>query len=285
MSKLKMDFRQPPARLADHFSFFYHFQQDDDRFEGVDRADYAQFRFILRGDNARYRFIDGTEQAMPDIYVLGPTTGSSTLSCDGAAEAIGVGLMPHGWAALVPMDASAAANRLFDAKDLFGPIVTEVYEKLRATPDFDARVAILEEMLVTLMRRQKPGYQAFVAQVNEWLAGTVAPEVNDLVALTGLSLRQVQRGCKRYFGSPPKVLARKYRALRAAVAMMHRDPELDEMLVEGFYDQSHVTREIKHFTGMTPRAFAQHPTELNREIAKRIALERENPIRRGGVIT
>src|SRR5882757_6318941 len=166
MSNLKMDFRQPHARLADHFSFFYHFQQSDDRFEAVDRADYAQFRFILRGRNARYRFVDGTEQAMPEIYILGPTTGSSTLSCDGAAEAIGVGLMPHGWAALVPMDASAAANRWFDAKDLFGTIVVEVCEKLRATQDFDARVAILEEMLVTLMARQKPVYQAFVGKVN-----------------------------------------------------------------------------------------------------------------------
>nr|WP_272628014.1 helix-turn-helix domain-containing protein [Sphingomonas sp. QA11] len=103
--------------------------------------------------------------------------------------------------------------------------------------------------------------------------------------MTGLSLRQVQRGCKRYFGPPSKVLARKYRALRGAVAMMHRDPELNEMLEEGFYSQSRVTREIKHFTGMTPRAFAEHPTGLNREIAKRIALERENPIRRNGAIT
>ena len=285
MSNLTMDFRQPRAGLADHFSFFYHFQQGDDRFEGVDRADYAQFRFILQGRNARYRFVDGVEQAMPDIYILGPTTGSSNLSCEGAAEAIGVGLMPLGWAALVPMDASAAANRLVDAKDLFGNTVTQVYEKLRATPDFDARVAIFEEMLVTLMKRQKPVYQAFVGQVNTWLASAAAPDINDLVELTGLSLRQVQRGCNRYFGSPPKELARKYRALRAAVAMTHGDPDLDDLLVEGFYDQSHVIREIKHFTGMTPRTFAEHPTELNREIAKRIALERQNPLSRSGVIT
>jgi AraC-like DNA-binding protein len=285
MSNLTMDFRQPRAGLADHFSFFYHFQQSGDRFEGVDRADYAQFRFILRGRNARYRFVDGTEQAMPDIYILGPTTGSSNLSCDGASEAIGVGLMPHGWAALVPMDASAAANRLFDAKDLFGNIVVEVHEKLRATQDFDARVAIFEEMLGTLMQRQQPVYQAFVDQVNIWLASAAAPDIEDLIALTGLSLRQVQRSCNRYFGSPPKELARKYRALRAAVAITHGDPDLDDLLVEGFYDQSHVIREIKHFTGMTPRTFAEHPTELNREIAKRIALERRNPLRRSGVIT
>ena len=273
MSNLKMDFRQPPARLADHFSFFYHFQQDDDRFEGVDRADYAQFRFILRGRNARYRFVDGTEQAMPDIYILGPTTGCSSLSCDGAAEAIGVGLMPHGWAALVPMDASAAANRLFDAKDLFGPIVTEVYEKLRATPEFDARVAILEEMLVTLMTRQKPGYQAFVGQVNAWLAGATAPEIDDLVALTGLSLRQVQRGCKRYFGSPPKVLARKYRALRAAVALVSESQTVDDLIARGFYDQSHLIREIKQFTGHTPRQIKAEPSLLSQlTITQRVAL-------------
>jgi AraC-like DNA-binding protein len=285
MSNLQMSYRQPRAELADHFSFFYHFQQSDDRFEGVDRADYAQFRFILRGRNARYRFVDGTEQAMPDIYILGPTTGSSSLSCDDEAEAIGVGLMPHGWAALVPMDASAAANRLFDAKDLFGTIVTDVYERLRATPDFDARIAIFEEMLVTLMARQQPVYQAFVDQVNQWLDDAAAPDINDLVELTGLSIRQVQRSCKRYFGSPPKLLARKYRALRAAVAMTHGDPDLDDLLVDGFYDQSHLNREIKYFTGMTPHAFAEHPTELNREIAKRIALERQNPIGRSGVIT
>ncbi len=285
MSNLTMDFLQPSAPLADHFSFFYHFRQSDDRFEGVDRADYAQLRFILRGCNARYRFVDGTEQAMPDIYILGPTTGCSQLSCDGAAEAVGVGLMPHGWAALVPMDASAAANRLFDAKDLFGDIVSEVYRELRATQDFATRVAIFEQMLVTLMARQQPSYQPFVAEVNAWLADTAAPDIADLVARTRLSLRQVQRSCKRYFGSPPKELVRKYRALRAAVAMTHDDAGLDDLLLESFYDQSHLIREIKHFTGMTPRVFAEQPTELNREIAKRIALERQNPIGRSCLIT
>lgn len=285
MSDLQMDFRQPRAELADHFSFFYHFKQSADRFEAVDRADYAQFRFILRGRNARYRFVDGTEQAMPEIYVLGPTTGSSNLSCDDAAEAIGVGLMPLGWASLVPMDASAAANRLFDAKDLFGDVVVETCKKLRATEDFEVRVAIFEEMLAALMSRQQPVYKAFVREVNEWLAGATAPDVNDLIKLTCLSERQVQRNCRRYFGSPPKLLARKYRALRAAVAMTHGDPDRDYLAVDGFYDQSHMIREIKHFTGMTPHAFAEHPTELNREIAKRIALERDHPIKRDGMIT
>lgn len=280
-----MDFRQPPAALADHLSFFYQFHQSDTRFETVDRADFAQLRFVLRGHNGRCRFIDGVEQAMPDIYVQGPTTGVVTISGEGDIDCIGVGLMPAGWAALVPMDASAASNRLFDACDLFGGAVVEAQSALRATDDFDARVAIFEALITRLIAQRRAKYDAFVGQVNDWLADALLPDVTALVERTSLSRSQVERNCKRYFGSPPKLLARKYRALRAAIAMTHRDANLDDLLAEGFYDQSHFIRELKHFTGMTPGAFSEHPTVLNQQIAKRIELERQNPLPRSAVIT
>ncbi|MBN8808331.1 MAG: AraC family transcriptional regulator [Sphingomonas sp.] len=285
MSDIRIDYRQPSADLAEHFSFFYTVSQSGGLFEAVDRADFAQFRFVLRGDTGTYRFVDGTAQTMPDIYVLGPTTGSSQIRGEGVIDVIGVGLMPEGWASLVPMDASAAANRAFDARDLFGDIVVETQAALRATADFDARIAIFQAMLVTLMERRHAPYHAFVRLVNDWLADASVPDVDVLVARSGLSARQVQRSCKRYFGSPPKLLARKYRALRAAVALTLRDDDLDQLLADGFYDQSHLTRELKHFTGMTPGEYGEQPTELNREIAKRIALERANPMPRAGIIT
>ena len=271
--------------MAGHLSFFYQFRQSDDRFETVDRADFAQFRFILRGHNGRYRFIDGVEQAMPDIYIQGPTTGVVTISGEGDIDCLGVGLMPAGWAALVPMDASAASNRLFDAVDLFGDVVADTQAALRATDDLDARVAIFEALIARLIAKRQAGYHAFVGQVNDWLADALLPDVAALVERTGLSRSQVERNCRRYFGSPPKLLARKYRALRAAIAMTHRDANLDDLLAEGFYDQSHFIRELKYFTGMTPGAFAEHPTVLNQQIAKRIELERQNPLGRGAVIT
>lgn len=285
MSGITMDFRQPPAALADHLSFFYQFRQSDTRFETVDRADFAQLRFVLQGHNGRCRFIDGVEQAMPDIYVQGPTTGVVTISGEGDIDCIGVGLMPAGWAALVPMDASAASNRLFDACDLFGNAVVEAQSGLRATDDFDARVAIFEALITRLIAQRRAKYDIFVGQVNDWLADALLPDVTALVVRTRLSRSQVERNCKRYFGSPPKLLARKYRALRAAIAMTHRDANLDDLLAEGFYDQSHFIRELKHFTGMTPGAFSEHPTVLNQQIAKRIELERQNPMRRSAVIT
>ena len=284
MTGLTLDFRQPPPAMAEWASFFYHFRQDDEGFETVDRADFAQFRFVLKG-KGRYRFIDGFEQAMPDIYIQGPTTGGVTMSGEGATDCIGVGLMPAGWAALVPMDASAASNRLFDAHDLFGDAVVAAQAALRATDDFDARVTIFVALIERLAAARRPKYHGFVVAVNDWLAAAPLPDVAELAERTGLSRSQIERKCKRYFGAPPKLLARKYRALRAAVAMTHGDANLDDLLAEGFYDQSHLNREMKHFTGMTPMAFGKHPTVLNQQIAKRIELERHNPMKRSAIIT
>ena len=243
MSDLVMDFRRSGPELAEYVSFFYQVRQSEPRFSAVDRADFAQFRSIIKGHDGACGFVDGTIQAMPELYIQGPTTGRSRMSGMGAIDVLGAGLMPAGWAALVPMDASAGANRLFDAADLLGPAMTE------------ARAAL------------------------------VAPHLPDLLDRAGLSLSQVERRCKRYFGSPPMQLARKFRALRTAIAMTHKDANLDDILAEGFYDQSHLIREMKHFTDITPVVFAQQPTVYNQQLAKRIALERGSAMNRGSLIT
>ena len=285
MSDLVVDFRQPSADLAEYVSFFYQVRQGEKNFNAVDRADFAQFRFIFAGREGSCEFVDGKVQAMPDSYILGPTTGSTRVTGKGEIDVVGAGLMPAGWAALVPMDASAAANRLFDAVDLLGPAVREARADLAATDDFDARVRIFEALLKSLMAQANPGFHQFVHEVNAWLADSVAPQLPDLLERTGLSLSQVERRCKRYFGSPPKLLVRKFRALRTAIAMTHKDANLDDILTEGYYDQSHLIREMKHFTGMTPTAFAEQPTLLNQQLAKRIELERSHPMNRGPLIT
>jgi AraC-like DNA-binding protein len=113
----------------------------------------------------------------------------------------------------------------------------------------------------------------FVRQVDTWLAGSPSPDMDSLVEVTGLSRRQVERKCNALYGAPPKLLARKYRALRAAVAMVSDSESLDDLIERGFYDQSHLIREVKQFTGLTPRQIKAEPSVLARlTISQRTAL-------------
>lgn len=98
----------------------------------------------------------------------------------------------------------------------------------------------------------------FIAAVEAWLAGAASPDLADLSRRTALSRRQVERRCKALFGQPPKLLARRYRALRAAEAIAARAAGADALIADGFCDQSHMIREVKRFTGWTPGQVRRH---------------------------
>ena len=110
-----------------------------------------------------------------------------------------------------------------------------------------------------MLAQEAAGHAEVARAIDAWINASASPEVDDLVSATGLSRRQVERRTKALYGVPPKLLARKYRALRAAVTLAS-GAAIGEALAEGgFYDQSHLNREIKQFAGLTPRQMRADP--------------------------
>lgn len=274
MSDIELEYAVPSSDIADLVTLFYRFRADVDRFEDTERADHAQLRFRVSGATATYRMPDGSVQEGPPIHIIGPTTGAMKVSVEGPIHAFGCGITPAGWAAMLGVDASGMINRAVDAHDVFGHAALRRAEQaLAAAPDLATMVAIGEALVRDLVRRRDGEALAFVRHVDAWLSGSVSPRIEDLVAATRLSRRQVERKCNALYGAPPKLLARKYRALRAAVALLSDNASLDDVLERGFYDQSHLIREIKQFTGLTPRQMKAAPTMLSQlTIAQRHAL-------------
>lgn len=271
MDAVALDYVAPDEALKEFVSVFYNFRADVPRFEDDDRADLAQLRFQLKG-RGRYRFADGHQQEAPEIQVLGPTMGVTHVCVDGPAEVFGAGLLPAGWGAMVAIDASTLTNRVVDGVELFGREIRDVLERLRAATTVDERVAIGNALVRDLVARGHEQPRWFTRTVDEWLEASLSPEVDDLVAATRLSRRQVERLCKRLYGCPPKLLSRKYRALRAAVVLAKGEASTAELLTRGFYDQSHCIREIKRFTGVTPTRIQGDLNELTRLTMQRTAL-------------
>ncbi|HEV2569239.1 MAG TPA: AraC family transcriptional regulator [Sphingomonas sp.] len=270
MDAVSLDYAAPDAALKEFVSVFYNFRVNVPRFEDDDRADLAQLRFQLKG-SGHYRFADGHVQEAPEIQVVGPTMGVTHVCVDGPAEVFGAGLLPSGWGAMIAIDASTLTNRVVDGTELFGRDVRDVLDQLRAVETLEERVAIGNALVRTLVERGNELPRWFTRTVDEWLESSLSPEVDDLVAATRLSRRQVERLCKRLYGCPPKLLSRKYRALRAAVVLAKGEASTAELLTQGFYDQSHCIREIKRFTGVTPTRIQGDLNELTKLTMKRTA--------------
>ena len=279
MTAVQLEYAVPEAGAADWVTLFYHFRADVPFLEDTERADHAQLRFRISEGAAEYRMPDGGIQLAPPVHVIGPTSGAMQVKVVGPVHVFGCGITPAGWAALIGNDASTMLNRVLDARDLFGAAIDDTLNQLAHAPDTKAMVAIAEASIAGLAHMRAPD-AASVPLVDEWLAACASPEIGALAAATGLSDRQLERKCKALYGVPPKLLARKYRALKAAVAFAERRATLDELLDRGFYDQSHLIREMKQFTGWTPRQLQEEPTLLAQlTISQRSALQGQvNPL-------
>lgn len=270
---VELEYVAPSPDIAGYVTVFYHFRTAASRFEDTERAGHAQLRFRLVGSNSSYRFGDGHLHSSAPIHLIGPTTAPTLTGVDGPVEVVGMGLTPAGWAALVHTDASTMVNRVFDAEELFAG-VTVLRDALLAAEETMDKVLMFEDFVRRTIAGARSDTLAFATQVDNWLADEPSPCIERLEEATGLSRRQVERRCNALYGSPPKVLARKYRALRAAAAMVTDGEDVCDLLARGFYDQSHLIREIKQFTGCTPRQLRANAASLaHLTIGARSALE------------
>lgn len=271
---IEIDYIAPPIALSDYITTLYHFRCDEEVFRDIQPSSVGHLTLFPFG-KGHIHFPGGRVDPNPEIALLTPMSKAAPIVVNGPFHSIGAALTPLGWASLTQRHAREYGNRLVSAGDVlgddvvrFGEPLLNAYRKGTVTGrDFAMKVA---EFIGQVVRPINPRHADLIRIVNEWLGSSFNPEVSDLMAKAAYSERQVQRLVERYFGLPPKDIARKYRALRAAALLSFPKltPDYEAALGEAFFDQSHMIREINRFVGRTPaRLGADDSPFLNEMIA------------------
>ncbi|MPT47607.1 MAG: helix-turn-helix domain-containing protein [Sphingobium sp.] len=272
-----MRYWEPPYHLRYYFGAIYYFRVQASHYRDGTRADMPQLRFMLSTEG-EYHFWDGRSAVTPRICILGPTMGATSFTAhaaDGVLRLFGVSVLPLGWQALGCEDAAGWVDRLYDAAEVHGPQYEDMFKRLRHLTEEDVEEGVnhLWAFLEQQLSPVPPMMFELVNAIDHWLGDKPAPRIEDLLTATGLSARQVTRYTNRLYGAPPKLLARKYRALRCASQIVLDKKSWIELCDEGsFYDQSHFIREIKQFLGHTPSQLLSDPSAVGRLTLQRRAL-------------
>jgi AraC-like DNA-binding protein len=246
----------PAPQLRPYLSSYYWFEANQAAFSDLMRAEIAQIRFVTLG-GAVNRYRNGQERRDMRAQLQGPTTAPVHFEAEGPLHVFGVGVLPLGWAALIDLPADQYADDAANLADIVGDSALSVVDAIAMARDDAARVAAADQFFLGLLEKAHAVPQWFTRLTDEWLTGSPNPDVDALVAASGMSARSVERLAKRIYGATPKTLARKYRALNAAVLLGNGEIEKWSDLGPGvFYDQAHFIHEFKEFIGMTPSCFA-----------------------------
>lgn len=266
----------PAEDVRSLVSVYYFFDVEEPNFADNERAAIAQLRFILEG-KGKLSFVDGSTSPVEGAMLVGPSTGAMYFDVNGPFRMFGVGLLPLGWATTTKKVAAEYADLVLPAREVFTDEIDKNLDTLRACDSVEDMVKWADKVYRSMKPRIKPEVEAFTEMVDQWLASEPSPPVSTLMAMSTQSSRQVLRMVNKIYGMPPKYLARKYRALRAARAFAEDNEDELLELEDAFYDQSHMIREIKYFAGVTPAKLRVAEGETAKLIDKRKKLKGQIP--------
>lgn len=258
----EFEFVPAPADLKAYVNSLYILNVGPDGLEEVLPSYSGQLLFTCEG-GGRMDFGTGYVEAPARVCFIGPLSKAHPFVLEGPTQVLGVSLTFKGWAALTGLAVVQNSDRFVSVESGLGkPIAKQALKLLTDLCSNSISISQAIDRLAELLRKRikpLPESHAHLIDVTyEWLSSSFNPKNDQLYERLALSKRQAQRLVKRFFGLPPSRLKRRYRAIRAATLLS--DPNLDEAvlweLLSSFYDQPHMIREIREFTGRTPRILA-----------------------------
>lgn len=251
--RIRLAYLPATDRLQPFVTTFYSLRCDDSEIQDCLPAAVGYLTVNLAGSGVLH-FADGRTESSHEAMFLTPTSAAVRVAVQGPWHMIGAALSPLGWAALTGLHAGAVADRVLPASQVLGPPVDELAEQMRSAAGDAACTQILADLISARLRTVNPRHVQVMGAIADWLSSDFDPPVTALQQQANYSMRQIERLCERYFGVPPKQLARKYRALRVAAMLQapETSPEQVAALKDLYFDQSHLIRDMRRYLGRTP---------------------------------
>ena len=247
-----------PADLAELVNTFFVIETHRGRIDEILPAYSAQFLIYVSG-NGSLRPANGPAYQSETVNLTAPLLSAVPCTIYGPARIVGASLTPLGWQCLANMPADEVNNCAVQSSRVLSRSELERFESLvqgarDGTVTKQAIFAAIGDTVRVRRHLLNPEHIRFVAKVTAWLGGSLNPSLDELYRNVGVSQRTAQRLCRRYFGVSPSRLAKRFRAIRAAMLLANPtlSDEIRNEIVSAYFDQAHLIRDIRRYTGRTP---------------------------------
>jgi AraC-like DNA-binding protein len=186
--------------------------------------------------------------------VVGTMNSSQVVTVPAGARRFGVRFAPGAGAAFLDAHASELTDGQASLSEVTKAAAFCLAERVAQAPDDAQRARIVTGFLEDRGSRLRPG-DARVHRATDALRRSQGQvPIPELAASVGMSERQLERLFRERVGTRPKLLARVIRMQRALACLESTATYRAARAVEaGFSDESHLVREFRLLTGVTPR--------------------------------
>ena len=217
--------------------------------EGCKQSDAA----LIGGETAEHPGL----RLQPSSFISGQAFGYSDVESTGMLEMIVVVFQPFAAKAFLHMPVSEFRGMNVNTEETGDPLLVDLGRRIADMPDRVACIRLIEEFLLSRLYAFPEYNLKRVSTVLE--AVNLHPHIRtaQLADVACLSNKQFGRVFAEYVGATPKEFLRIVRIQRALYTLQCQPGiSFAQLAYEcGFFDQSHMIKEFKFFSGYTPAEY------------------------------
>jgi AraC-like DNA-binding protein len=200
----------------------------------------------------------GRITAIPRMQLVGTQTRS--IGCahfTGHILAFGIFLKPFALWQLFRIPPAQFADREFEAQEVFGPWIRDLWLKLAECETFGDRIRVTNETLLPFAENASPPTRTMAGAQN-LLRPDVGTRIQQVAHESGMSIRNYDRRFAEDMGISPKLFARLGRFQMALdIKRASGSSWLNVAHELGYFDQMHMVKEFRAFGGYAPSRLVQ----------------------------
>ena len=203
---------------------------------------------------------------LPRSFLYGQISKFKDVCLRNESDFIIVVLQPAGINRLMGIPAGQLRDSIISTEQVFNRKGRELYEKLAEQFTIREKIRLLNTFFLEQMAKREMSDDSFIRTALDFIVknkGLVSS--NQLIRLTGYTERHIERKFMDSVGINPKNFSRivKLHIFLKELKNSQNNNQLTPMAYEaGYADQSHLIKEFKKITGMTPKIYQYNADKL-----------------------
>jgi AraC-like DNA-binding protein len=220
---------------------------------------------------------NGQWDALPNSFLYGQISAFKDVCLLNETDLVIVVFQPSGINQLLGIPAGELRDTITNTAYLFGRQGLELYERLAEKITIQDKLRLLNHFFIELAGKRICRNDSVIkAAVNTIVKNNGLVSLDQLVKLTGYTERHIERMFNESVGISPKKFGNiiKLHHFLKHLKNGSNNKNLTAIAYEaGYADQSHLIKEFKKFTGMTPKTYINKADKLTVNFVKLLPAE------------
>jgi AraC-like DNA-binding protein len=208
-------------------------------------------------------------QYLPDSFIYGQLSSFKDLYCIGETSLMIIVFHPHGLSNILAIPSNELNNKNIRTNELFGSKGDELQEKLFENDNIQDKIILAEDFFRKIIAAKNlPDQPLITVSINFITQNKGLLPVSKLTAFTGYNERKLERTFIQSIGISPKRFSNIIKLHVFLKQLRDRSDQANLTYLgyeAGYYDQPHLIREFKKYTGLTPGQYnsVTNPLAIN----------------------